>query len=229
LLDAVRGVERQVVVTRQVACAACHGAGRMAVPESRCQQCGGTGRTRWARGHMVFSKACSACDGTGRRTFQPCAACAGFGRAVRTEAIAVHVPPAVTDGTGIRVAEKGHTGRNGGRTGDLYVTVHVQPHAQFRREGDNLVCTIPVPVHAAVLGGEIDVPIADGTTVRLRIPPGTQGGQRFRLSGHGVPTLGGGRRGDLFVDVQLVLPEVVDERSKALLQEFVEREARGRR
>jgi molecular chaperone DnaJ len=104
----------------------------------------------------------------------------------------------------------------------------VQPHPQFRREGDNLVCTIPVPVHAAVLGGEIDVPVADGTTVRLRIPPGTQGGQRFRLSGHGVPTLGGGR-GDLFVDVQLVLPEVVDERSKALLQEFVEREARSRR
>jgi len=225
LLDAVRGVERQVVVTRQVPCAACHGAGQTAIPESRCDRCGATGRTRWARGHMVFSKVCGDCDGTGRRRFQSCAACAGHGRAARTEAIAVHVPPGVTDGTGIRIAEKGHAGRNGGRTGDLYVTVDVQPHTQFRREGDNLVCTIPVAVHEAVLGGQIDVPVADGTTVQLRIPPGTQGGQRFRVRGHGVPTLSGGR-GDLFVEVQLVLPDVVDERSKALLREFVERESR---
>lgn len=225
LLDAIRGVERQVVVTRQVACAACDGTGHKAVPESRCDRCGGTGRTRWARGHMVFSKMCAACDGTGWRRFQSCAPCAGHGRAVRTEAVAVHVPAGVTEGTGIRVPEKGHAGRNGGRTGDLYVTVHVQPHAQFRREGDNLVCTIPVAVHEAVLGGEIQVPVSDGTTVQLKIPPGTQGGQRFRVRGHGVPTLAGGR-GDLFVDVQLVLPDVVDERSKALLREFVERESR---
>jgi len=223
LLDAIHGVERQVVVTRQVACGACGGAGQTAIPESRCDRCGATGRTRWARGHMVFSKACAACDGTGRRRFQPCPACTGHGRAVRTEAVAVHVPPGVTDGTGLRVPEKGHAGRNGGRTGDLYVTVHVQPHAQFRREGENLVCTIPVAVHEAVLGGQIEVPLSDGKAMRLTIPPGTQGGQRFRVRGQGIPTLAGGR-GDLLVEVQLVLPDVVDERSIALLREFVERE-----
>ena len=225
LLDAIRGVERQVVVTRQVACVACGGAGQSPVPEASCERCGATGRTRRARGHMVFSKACAACGGTGRRRFETCLACAGHGRTVRTEAVAVLVPPGVTEGTGIRVPERGHAGRHGGRTGDLYVTVHVQPHAQFRRDGDDLVCTIPVAVHEAILGGRIEVPVSDGTTAHLRIPPGTQGGQRFRLRGRGAPTAAGGR-GDLIAEVQLVLPEVVDERSKALLREFVERESR---
>jgi molecular chaperone DnaJ len=217
-VEAIRGVERQVVVTRQVPCAACLGAGRVAAIEGRCPQCEGTGKTRWARGHMVFSKSCSGCGGTGRRRFDTCAVCNGQGRGVRSEPVAVRVPPGVTDGARLRVPERGHAGQYGGRTGDLYVTVIVQPHPVYRREGEDLLCTIPVAIHEAVLGARIELPTLDGP-VTLRIRPGTQGGQRFRLSGRGVPNSAGGR-GDLIVEVRLVLPTMIDERSKELIREF---------
>lgn len=216
--DAVRGLERQIVMTRQVPCAACEGAGHVRTPEGRCAHCHATGKVRWARGHMVFSKPCAACGGTGRQRFARCAVCAGHGRAVRSEAVPVAVPPGVGDGTRLRIAGKGHAGRHGGRTGDLYVDVRVQPHPVLRREGHDLVMTVPVAVHEAVLGAKIDLPTLDGD-VKLRIPPGTQAGQRFRLSGRGVPSPHG-ERGDLLVEVRLVLPPVADERSKELMREF---------
>jgi molecular chaperone DnaJ len=216
--DAIRGVERQIVITRQVACAACEGAGRIRTPEGRCVHCHATGKVRWARGHMVFSKPCAACGGTGRQRFQRCGVCAGHGRGVRSEGVIVRVPAGVTDGTRLRVPERGHAGRCGGRTGDLYVDVRVQPHPLLRREGDDLLMAVPVAVHEAVLGARIDLPTLDGD-VKMRIPPGTQAGQRFRLSGRGVPAPHG-ERGDLVVEVRLVLPPIVDERSKEILREF---------
>jgi molecular chaperone DnaJ len=216
--DGVRGVERQIVLTRQVACAACEGAGHVRTPEGRCGHCHATGKVRWARGHMVFSKPCAACGGSGRQRFQRCAVCTGHGRAVRSDGVSVRVPPGVSEGTRLRIPEKGHAGRHGGRTGDLYVDVHVQPHPVLQREGDDLIMVAPVAVHEAVLGARIDLPTLDGD-VKLRIPPGTQAGQRFRLGGRGVPTRHG-QRGDLVVEVRLVLPPIVDERSKELLREF---------
>jgi molecular chaperone DnaJ len=216
--DAVRGVERHIVITRQVACPACEGAGRVRTPEGRCAHCHASGKVRWARGHMVFSKPCAACGGTGRQRFQRCGVCTGYGRAVRSEGVSVGLPAGVTDGTRVRIPERGHAGRHGGHTGDLYVDVHVQPHPVLRREGDDLVMVVPVAVHEAVLGARIDVPTLDGD-VKVRIPPGTQAGQRFRLSGRGSPTRRG-ERGDLVVEVRLALPPVVDERSKELLREF---------
>jgi molecular chaperone DnaJ len=216
--ESFRGVERQVVVMRQVACAACEGAGRIRTPEGRCGHCQATGKVRWARGHMVFSKACAACGGSGRQGFQRCAVCGAHGRSVRTEAVTVHVPPGVVDGARLRVPERGHAGHRDGRTGDLYVDIHVQPHPVLRRDGDDLFIVVPVAVHEAMLGARIDVPTLDGG-VKLRVPPGTQAGQRFRVSGRGAPSIGGGR-GDLLVEVKLVLPAVVDERSKDLMREF---------
>jgi molecular chaperone DnaJ len=216
--EAVRGVERQVVVTRQVPCGACQGSGHVRSAEGRCSHCHATGKVRWARGHMVFAKACAACGGTGRQRFERCGVCAGHGRGVRSEAIAVHVPAGVVDGARLRLAEKGHAGRWGGRTGDLYVEVHVQPHPVLRREGNDLVMPVPVAVHEAVLGAKIDLPTLDGG-VKLRIPPGTQAGQRFRFSGRGVPA-NHGEPGDLLVEVRLVLPALSDERSKDLMREF---------
>jgi molecular chaperone DnaJ len=216
--ESLRGVSRQVVVTRQVSCSACGGAGRTRTPEGRCAHCHATGKVRWARGHMVFAKSCAACGGTGRQRHQRCEVCAEHGRLVRSEPVAVHVPAGVRDGARLRVPERGHTGLRGGRTGDLYVDVHVQPHPLFRREADDLFIVIPVAVHEAVLGARVDVPTLDGN-VRLKIPAGTQGGQRFRMSGRGAPTPAG-TRGDLIVEVKLVLPAVADERSKELMREF---------
>ena len=217
----IRGVERQIVVTRQVPCGQCRGAGHTATVEARCLHCKGSGSVRWVRGHMVFSKACPGCGGSGRQSVQRCAACNATGRTVRGEAVAVIVPPGTVDDTRLRIPELGHAGYHGGRTGDLYVTVKVHPHPFFRREGDTLSCAVPVAVHEAVLGARIDVPTLDGP-VKLRIPPGTQNGQQFRIAGRGVAGHNGGR-GDLVVEAKLVLPGDVDERSRELMREFGER------
>jgi len=219
--EAVHGVERQVFVTRQVTCGPCQGGGSVPTAEGTCAACRGSGHVRWARGHMVFSKTCAACAGAGRQTSGRCPVCAGQGRLVRSEALPVFIPPGVVDGSRLRFPGLGHAGVHGGRVGDLYVTVHVQPHEIFRRHGDDLVCDLPVGVHEAVLGARIDVPTLEGFT-KLRIPPGTQAGQRLRLAEQGLPTATGAR-GDLLFDVRLVLPDGLDERSKELMQEFGQR------
>jgi molecular chaperone DnaJ len=216
--ESMRGVERQIVVTRQDVCDACRGLGSVRTPEGRCAPCHGSGKVRWARGHMVFTKSCAACDGSGRQRSQRCAACAGHGRHVRTDGVPVVLPAGVAEGARLRVADRGHAGRHGGRNGDLYVTVHVQPDAVFRRQGDDLCVEVPIGVHDAVLGTRVDVPSLEGP-VKLRIPPGTQAGQRFRLSDRGAPTASGSR-GDLLIEVRIVLPAVVDERGKELMREF---------
>jgi len=216
--DAMRGVERQVVVTRQDVCHACGGTGVVRTPEGRCAPCHGSGKVRWARGHMVFTKSCAACTGSGRQRTARCAICAGHGLHVRSEGVPVTIPAGVHEGARLRVADRGHAGRRGARNGDLYVTVHVQPHAVFRRQGDDLCIELPIGVHDAVLGTRVEVPTLEGS-VKLRIPPGTQAGQRFRLSERGAPKASGGR-GDLLVEVRIVLPQVVDERGKELMREF---------
>jgi molecular chaperone DnaJ len=216
--EAMSGTDRQVAVTRQVSCGACRGAGYVRTAEVKCGRCNGVGRVRWARGHMVFTKACEACASTGRERQRRCPGCAGHGRSVRSETIAVRVPAGVPDGTRLRIPERGHAGAYGGRPGDLYVDIHVSPHPVLRRERDDLYLEVPVAVHEAALGARIELPSFDGP-VRLKIPPGTQGGQRFRVSGRGAVTVSGGR-GDLFVEVRIALPPILDQRSRELLKEF---------
>jgi molecular chaperone DnaJ len=138
---------------------------------------------------------------------------------MRSEPLAIALPPGLADGARIRIGGKGHVGLNGGENGDLYITVQVQPHPLFRRDGDDLHLVVPVAIHEAALGAKIDVPAPEGTA-RLRVPPGTQSGQRFRLRERGAPSPRDGRRGDLVVEVRLVLPRLLDERSKELLREF---------
>src|SRR5207247_2226799 len=135
------------------------------------------------------------------------------------ETLTLRVPAGLADEARIRVPGKGHAGRDGAEDGDLYVTVRVQPHPIFQREGDDLHITVPIAVHEAALGAKIEVPALDGSA-RVRVPPGTQTGQRFRLRERGVPSPRDGRRGDLVVEVRLVLPRLLDERSKELLREF---------
>lgn len=217
--DAIRGGTRQVHVTRRVACHTCHGTGHMPSPERRCLHCHGAGAIRSTRGHMVFSRPCSHCGGTGRQAQAHCPTCGGRQVEVHAEALAVPLPAGLTDGARVRVAGKGHAGVHGGAPGDLYITVDVEPHPTFRREGDDIHMSIPVAVHEAALGAKIEVPSIDGP-VRLRIPPNTQSGQRFRLRERGAPSARDGRRGDLVIEVRLVLPKILDERSKELLREF---------
>jgi molecular chaperone DnaJ len=217
--QAMRGGEHEVFVTRQEHCPTCGGAGRLRTAERRCLHCHGLGIVKSARGHMVFSKPCAHCGGTGQQAETVCTACGGHQLNIRTEALTIGLPPGLADGAQIRVAGKGHAGPNRGAPGDLYVTVRVEAHPLFRREGDDLHIVMPIAVHEAALGARLEVPALDGHA-RIRIPPGTQSGQRFRLRERGVPSPRAGSRGDLIVEVRLVLPRVLDERSKELLREF---------
>ncbi len=221
--DMMRGVDRAVSLVRRRVCRACRGAGAVSVSEATCAACGGTGVIRSARGRMLFSKPCAKCSGTGRQRRTPCAPCGGQGVDARAETVTIGIPAGVRDGERLRLMGFGHAGLRGGRDGDLYVTVSVEPHPLFRRDGLDLLLPVPVAVHEAALGTRFEIPTFDGP-VRLRVPPGTQAGQRFRLRDRGVPSPADGRRGDLVVEVRLVLPSVLDERSKALLKAFGEQQ-----
>jgi molecular chaperone DnaJ len=217
--DAMRGTERRVAIVRRDVCRTCRGSGILRAPEVRCGPCQGMGRVRSSRGHMVFSKSCPECGGTGRVRQTSCATCAGAGFEPRGELVRVVVRPGTPDGHLIRVDGLGNVGTRGGAAGDLLVAVQVAPHPVFRREGDDLHCTLPIAVHEAALGAKIEIPTFDGPA-RLRVPPGTQSGQRFRLRERGAPSARDGHRGDLVVEIRIALPPMLDERSKELLREF---------
>ena len=217
--EMMNGTSRAVPVLRRGTCRSCMGTGAVAVVEASCPACRGTGAIRSTRGRMVFAKPCARCNGSGRQRRAGCPTCGGAGGETRAEAVPVTIPPGVHGGEQLRVVGRGHAGLRGGRGGDLYVTVTVEAHPLFRREGDDLLLTVPVAVHEAALGTRFDIPTFDGS-VRLRVPPATPAGQRFRLRGRGVPCLRDGQRGDLIVEIRLVLPPVLDERSNELLREF---------
>lgn len=216
--DALRGSEQAVTVTRRDTCQRCAGRGQFR-SAGACQTCAGSGAVRSVRGHMVFNRTCPSCGGTGHQAPRPCEGCGGLGLETRTETTVVRMPPGIAHGDRLRIGGRGHAGVRGGEAGDLYIAVEVAPHEVVRREGDDLVMTLPVAVHEAALGARVEFEALDGP-VRLRIPPGTQTGQRFRVSGRGAPSTRGGTRGDLVVDVRLMLPPMLDERSKELLREL---------
>ena len=217
--EAVIGAERRLTVTRLDVCEGCGGSGRRRAMEGRCAHCHGVGTTRWRRGHMVFSKSCKFCHGTGRLQHRACATCRESGIVARDEDITIQVPAGVRDGARLRVEAKGNAGRLGGAPGHLYITAQVEAHRLLRREGNDLFLGLPIAIHEAALGAKIDVPTLDGLAC-LRIPPGTQSGQRFRLRSRGVPSPRTGETGDFVVEVNVVLPPIIDERSKELLREF---------
>ena len=217
--EAFNGTARALTVTRRETCRACAGTGQTRVSTGACLVCQGSGSVRTVRGHMVFSRSCPGCAGTGQQRPRLCEACGGAGQSTRAETVHVRIPAGVANGERVRVPGKGNGGVRGGDAGDLYITVQVAPHPLYHRDGDDLFITVPIAVHEAALGARIDVPTPDGGA-KVRVPPGTQSGQRFRLRDRGVVSTRDGRRGDLVVEVKLVLPKLLDERSKELLREF---------
>jgi molecular chaperone DnaJ len=213
---AIEGGTVNLGVTRRGRCGGCGGDGRLPAPGVPCTGCSGTGTVRTARGHMVFRKACSRCEGTGAANFAPCPACAGTGVAMRSDVVAVPVPAGVQDGERLRLAGEGNAAR-GAAPGDLHVTVHVTADPRFRREGDDLHIDVPLAIHEAAFGARVDVP-SPGGPCRLRVPPGTQSGQQFRVRERGVPSPRSGRVGDLVATVRLVLPPLNDEQTRTLIR-----------
>jgi len=217
--EAFNGTQRAIAVTRRETCRTCAGTGVTRTTAGTCLVCQGAGSTRSVRGHMVFTRSCPGCGGSGQLRPQACQICAGTGQQTKAESVRIRIPGGASDGDRIRVPGKGNAGVHGGEPGDLYIAIQVAAHPVFRREGDDLHMSVPIAIHEAALGARIDIRAPDGGA-KLRIPPGTQSGQRFRLRERGATSPRDGRRGDLVIEVRIVLPKLLDERSKELLREF---------
>jgi|CZKJ01.1.fsa_nt_gi molecular chaperone DnaJ len=215
---AIRGGVMRLNITRQDVCTNCHGQGYIEAP-GKCPECNGTGQITQTGGRMKFNVACPRCQGTGKN-ISNCPTCHGEGTVSRTEPLEVRIKAGTRDGQRIRLAGKGNAGAHGGVTGDLYVIIRIGEHALFRRDGDDIYLTVPVSVTEAVMGAKIEVPTIDGRAL-LKIPPGTQPGQKLRLREKGVPSATkDGVRGDEIVEITVTVPMPRDERTKELLREL---------
>jgi molecular chaperone DnaJ len=217
--DAIRGTQLRLTLNRNESCPTCRGSGHAGGAATTCANCGGTGRVQQKVRAMAFSVTCPQCGGTGKQ--RPlCTTCKGEGFLRRPETFDVRIPAGVDTGSRVRVPGKGNAGLNGGPPGDLYIVTEVEPHPFFERKGDNIYVKVPVTVTEAALGAKIQVPTLDGPST-IRIPPGTQSGQKLRLREKGAPSLRStGLRGDQFVEVQVVVPRATDERTRELLREL---------
>lgn len=217
-LESIKGLSTRLTINRSTQCDACNGTGGKPHAQQTCARCKGSGQEIKTHGVMRFTGPCRDCGGSGR-VGAKCSVCNGSGSMPIHEAITVRIPAGVDTGFRMRVAGKGLAGRNGGPPGDMYLILAVREHEFFRREGDDIVCVVPITVTEAALGTKIEVPTIEGRTL-LRIPPGTQSGQKFRLRGKGAPSVRREGRGNHIVEVRVVVPKVADERSKEILKEL---------
>ena len=216
--DAIRGAEVRLNIQRQDACQNCRGRGVLQA-SGFCPECGGKGQVTQVGGNMRFNVHCSRCNGTGKAQ-HVCPKCHGDGVILRTESLQVRIKPGTRDGQRIRIPNKGNAGPAGGAPGDLYIVVRISEHPVFKREGDDIHVLVPVNVSEAALGAKIEVPTVDGRAL-LKIPPGTQSGQKLRLREKGVPSaIKDGARGDEIVEVQITVPVPHDEETKELLRKL---------
>ncbi len=219
-LDAARGTEVTVEIPRNVNCGTCNGSGlRPGSRKTICPVCGGRGQVTQTHGFLRISTTCSRCQGLGEFIGDPCPSCNGRGRVVEKKKLAVKIPPGVDNGVHLVMAGEGDAGVRGGPPGDLYIVVHVRPHELFRRAGDDLLLTVPISFTQAALGGVVTIPTLNGNR-ELTIPPGTQPGETISLRGEGIPHLKGYGRGDLKVQVNVVVPRHLTDRQRDLLQQF---------
>ncbi|MFB3903625.1 MAG: molecular chaperone DnaJ [Acidobacteriota bacterium] len=219
-MQAIKGTEARINVTHREVCSRCGGSGSVSGSRLQtCPTCGGKGQMQQSHGLMRFRTTCPQCRGTGQIRVGDCRACGGTGTVQKVETLTVRIPAGVNNGSRVRVPGKGDAGEFGGPPGDLYLVIHVQPHHFFEREGNDIVCRVPLTVTEAALGAKIEVPTIEGKA-SMKIPAGTQSGQKFRLRGRGAPSLKGGIHGDQIVEVRVVLPKIRDERSKEILREF---------
>ena len=215
---AIRGGVMKLNIARRDACGNCHSNGFIEAP-GQCPQCHGKGTIEQTGGRMKFNVTCPRCHGTGKN-ISPCTVCHGEGSVERTDPLEIRIKAGTRDGQRIRIAGKGNAGLRGGGGGDLYVSIRIGEHALFRREGDDIHITVPVTAVEAALGSKIEVPTIDGRSM-LKIPPGTQSGQKLRLREKGVPSATkDGARGDEIVDVKITVPMPRDEKTKELLREL---------
>jgi len=215
---AIRGGVMRLNITRQDVCSQCQGQGVLESP-GKCPECNGTGQITQTGGRMKFNVQCPRCHGTGKN-LTTCPTCHGEGTVTNTEPLEVRIKAGTRDGQRIRVPGKGNAGAHGGTPGDLYAIIRTDEHPVFHRDGDDISLTVPVSATEAALGAKIEVPTIDGRAL-LKIPPGTQSGQKLRLREKGVPSATkDGVRGDEIVEIVVTVPMPRDERTKELLREL---------
>ncbi|MDQ2747178.1 MAG: molecular chaperone DnaJ [Acidobacteriota bacterium] len=217
--ESVTGLTTNITVNRSEQCARCQGAGDTGGAIITCPTCKGTGQVQRQGGRLNFAQTCPDCDGTGRRR-EPCPVCHGKGVTPKTEQVKIRIPAGVDTGSRVRIPKKGQGGRLGAEPGDLFIITNVGKHQFFTRKGDNIYVTVPITVPEAALGAKIEVPTVEGKA-QLKIPAGTESGQKFRLRERGFPSLRNpSLRGDQFIEVKIVLPRVISEETKEVLRQF---------
>jgi molecular chaperone DnaJ len=218
--DAIHGVKTRIQLTRMVSCPSCSGKGfQQSTATTTCSACGGSGQVSMQRGFMRFANTCPTCGGTGTFPGKECGECHSSGLIQKTELISVRIPAGVNTGSKVRLARKGNMGLMGGPPGDLFISIEVDPHQLFKRQGSNVYIKVPITVPEATLGAKIEVPtLYDKTTIK--IPPGTKSGQKFRIKSKGAPVPGKKIKGDQFVEVSIVPPPFNDERIRNMMKEL---------
>ena len=220
--DAVYGTKVEISYNRNVSCTECNGTGASAGSGRKmCPTCGGTGQVRRSSGFFSLASTCSTCHGEGSIIEKPCSHCGGSGVNRKVQKIKVTIPPGIEPDKQISIPGQGDAGPAGGVPGDLYVFVNVRPHEYFERSGNDLYCMVPINVAQASLGCSINVDTLDEKKVKLKIPAGIQNGKLLRLKGEGVPYLHNpNKKGDLYIKIQIVTPERLSSRAKALMEEL---------
>lgn len=223
LKDAVFGKKVDIVIPRLETCEDCQGSGaKTGTHPDSCSQCRGTGQEEVVQNRpisIVYTRVCRECNGTGKIVRDKCNSCSGKGRVNKKRVVSVKVPAGIYDSAQIPVPGEGEPGVNGGPSGNLYVKIQVKKHDIFTRDGDDLVCEVPISFTQATLGDEVVVPTLSGR-IKMKVPAGTQTGREFRIQGKGVPRLGGYGEGDLRVKVRIVTPTNLTDEQKHLLREF---------
>ena len=216
--DAIRGTSLKINVNRYDQCTTCNGIGQAGTGNTVCPECNGAGQVDQSVGAMRFNLACPKCNGSG--TLQnACPTCTGQGRLSRTDSVEVRIPPGAQNGSRLRVAGKGNAGSIGAPAGDLYIITRVGEHPVFKRKGEDIRIKMPIRLDEAVLGAKVEVPTIDGKTL-LKVPPSTTSGKVFRLRERGVLNPRTKQKGDQYIEVQIVVPEIADENTKELMREF---------
>ena len=220
--EAARGSETTLQIPREEPCDTCGGSGSApgSTPE-RCAQCNGNGQIRTQQGFFTVARTCHRCGGIGRVISKPCQTCRGNGRVSRERKLTVKIPAGIATAQRLRLTGEGEFGSRGSPPGDLYVVIHVREHPFFHRDGDDLLCEVPVTYPTLVLGGDIQVPTLDDSAA-IHIPKGTQADTRFRLRGKGMPNVGGRGRGDLYVRVKAAVPRRLSREQKDLIESLDE-------
>ncbi len=225
--DAAFGKEAEIEIPKNVACEVCSGTGaKPGTSATQCPNCKGTGQITRSQGFFTISTTCGQCRGEGSIISHPCKECRGHGKVRKLKNIQVKIPPGVDTGSKLRIRSEGEEGERGGPPGDLFVFIYVEPHDFFSREGDDVICQVPISFTQAALGTEIEVPTLNGAK-NLKIPKGTESGEIFRIKGEGFPRIHGYGRGDEIVQVMVRTPKNLTKRQEELLKEFEELGRKG--